>query len=153
MMTRIAAGIIALALALPAAAVQPDEVLDDPALEDRARVISKDLRCLVCRNESIDESNADLARDLRLLVRERLVAGDSNQEVVEFVVDRYGEYVLLRPTTTGANLFLWAAGPLMLLLAGGMAWAYLRGRERAPARQEAALSDDEKERLERILKE
>ena len=84
-------------VASPALAVQPDEILDDPALEERARDISAGLRCLVCRNESIDESNADLARDMRLLVRERLVAGDSDAEVVDFIVDRYGEYVLLKP--------------------------------------------------------
>ena len=101
-------------MAAPVWAVQPDEILDNPALEARARDISAGLRCLVCRNESIDESNAELARDLRLLVRERLVAGDSNEEVVDYIVDRYGEYVLLNPTTGGANLLLWLAGPLML---------------------------------------
>jgi cytochrome c-type biogenesis protein CcmH len=97
--------ILALMLALlaPAGAVQPDEVLADPALESRARAISADLRCLVCRNESIDESNAELARDMRLLVRERLVAGDSDAEVVAFMVDRYGEYVLLRPQRDGVE--------------------------------------------------
>src|SRR6056297_1556272 len=94
-------------LAAPLWAVQPDEVLDDPELEARARALSQDLRCLVCRNENIDDSNAELARDLRLLVRERLVAGDSNEEVVDFVVDRYGEYVLLRPTLTGSNIVLY----------------------------------------------
>lgn len=137
--------------ALPAAAVQPDEVLDDPVLEGRAREISKGLRCLVCRNESIDESNADLARDLRILVRERLVAGDSDDEVVEFVVDRYGEYVLLQPLTTGANWLLWAAGPLMFLLAGGTALVFLRGRARAEAPTEAGLSAEEEARLKAIL--
>jgi cytochrome c-type biogenesis protein CcmH len=105
--------ILSLMLATPVAAVQPDEILADPVMEERARDISAGLRCLVCRNESIDESNAELARDLRLLVRERLVAGDTNDEVVDFVVDRYGEYVLLRPTLTGANLVLWIAGPVM----------------------------------------
>src|SRR6056297_1841107 len=101
-------------LAAPLWALQPDEILDDPKLEERARDISSGLRCLVCRNESIDDSNAGLARDLRLLVRERLVAGDSNEEVVDFVVDRYGEYVLLNPRVTGSNLLLWMAGPIML---------------------------------------
>ena len=115
-------------LAAPVWAVQPDEILDDPVLEERARELSKGLRCLVCRNESIDDSNADLARDLRLLVRERLVAGDSDEEAIDFIVARYGEYVLLKPQTGGANLFLWAAGPLMLILAGGLAVAYLRRR-------------------------
>lgn len=134
-------------------AVQPDEVLDDPDLEERARELSKGLRCLVCRNESIDESNADLARDLRLLVRERLVAGDSDTEAIDFIVDRYGEYVLLRPTLNGSNWMLWAAGPLMLLLAGGVGITYLRRRETAPVTQEAALSEAEQKRLREILDE
>ncbi|WP_270729963.1 cytochrome c-type biogenesis protein [Shimia sp. Alg240-R146] len=148
---RILAALV-VAVAMPALAVQPDEILDDPVLEDRAREISQDLRCLVCRNENIDESNADLARDLRVLVRERLVAGDSNDAVVDFVVDRYGEYVLLRPRTTGTNLVLYLAGPLMLLLALGVAFGYLRGRSKAPARTEAGLSHTEQARLDEILK-
>ena len=116
--------LILMMLASPLMAVQPDEVLDDPVLETRARDISTGLRCLVCRNESIDESNAELARDLRLLVRERLVAGDTDEQVVAFIVDRYGEYVLLKPKATGANLMLWLAGPIMLLIAAGMAGAF-----------------------------
>lgn len=136
--------------ASPAWAVLPDEILDDPALEARAREISKGLRCLVCRNESIDESNADLARDLRLLVRERLVEGDSDEQTVAFIVERYGEYVLLRPTTSGMNWLLWASAPLMLLLAGGVAFSYLRGRSR-PGQQLAGLSDAEQARLREIL--
>lgn len=143
----------ALLLAAPVWAVQPDEILDDPALEARARALSKGLRCLVCRNESIDDSNADLARDLRLLVRARLLAGDSNDEVIDFVVARYGEYVLLKPQTGGANLLLWAAGPLMLLLGAGGAGLYLRRRNAAQAEGETALSAEEKTRLERILHE
>lgn len=143
-----------LLIASPVLAVQPDEVLDDPALEARARDISTGLRCLVCRNESIDESNAELARDLRILLRERLVAGDTDQEAVEFIVDRYGEYVLLKPTTTGANLMLWLAGPIMLLIAAGMGWSFLRKRSR---HQQAALSDaltdEEQERLRQILED
>ncbi|MCD9147751.1 cytochrome c-type biogenesis protein CcmH [Pseudophaeobacter sp. MA21411-1] len=136
------------------AAVQPDEVLSDPVLEERARDLSQDLRCLVCRNENIDESNAELARDLRILVRERLVAGDSNTEVINFVVDRYGEYVLLRPTTTGANWLLWAAGPLMLLLALAMAGGYMRARGRdAGAEGETGLNDEEQARLDKILEQ
>ena len=135
----------------PAWAVQPDEVLADPALEARARELSKGLRCLVCRNESIDESNADLARDLRLLVRERLVTGDSDEQVMRFVVDRYGEYVLLQPTTTGANWMLWAAGPLMLLIAAVLGLVYLRTRARATNVQEMALSHEEQDRLRKIL--
>lgn len=136
-----------------ARAVQPDEVLDDPALEERARDISSGLRCLVCRNESIDDSNAELARDLRLLVRERLVAGDSDEEVVEFVVDRYGEYVLLQPRATGSNLVLWLAGPIMLLLGGAIGWSYMRRRGRASETPPQALSEAEAERLREIMKE
>lgn len=140
-----------LLLAGPVAAVQPDEILDDPALEARAREISAELRCLVCRNESIDESNAELARDLRLLVRERLVAGDSDDEVIEFVVGRYGEYVLLRPQANGANWLLYWAGPVMFLLAAAGGFAYLRRRAAAQGRQEAALSAEEQARLREIL--
>ncbi len=136
----------------PAWAVQPDEVLEDPALEARARELSKGLRCLVCRNESIDESNAELARDLRLLVRERLVAGDSDAEAVAFIVQRYGEYVLLRPTASGSNWLLWAAGPLMLLLAGGVGLTYMRGRSKAQtAARDNTLSEEEQARLQKIL--
>lgn len=134
-------------------AVQPDEVLPDPALEARARVISKDLRCLVCRNESIDESNAELARDLRLLVRERLVAGDSNEETIAFIVDRFGEYVLLRPQTDGANQILWWAGPLLLLIAFGIGIGYLRGREATIDHAPKGLSKDEEARLKKILED
>ncbi len=140
-------------LAGPLWAVQPDEVLDDPVLESRARDLSQELRCLVCRNESIDESNAELARDLRLLVRERLVAGDSNDEAIDFIVDRYGEYVLLKPTTTGANWLLWGAGPAMLLLAAGIGLIYLRGRAKTPRAQDDELSSKEQERLRQILDE
>ncbi len=142
---------LTMTLAMPVAAVQPDEVLDDPVLEDRAREISKGLRCLVCRNESIDESNADLAKDLRVLVRERLVVGDTDEEVVAFVVDRYGEYVLLRPLASGSNWVLWAAGPTMFLLAAGVGALFLRGRARAEAPTEVGLSADEEARLKDIL--
>jgi cytochrome c-type biogenesis protein CcmH len=134
-------------------AVQPDEVLPDPALEERAREISKGLRCPVCQNESIDESHANIARDLRLLVRDRLVEGDSDEEVVDFVVQRYGEFVLLRPTIGGSNWLLWAAGPLMLLIAMILGFFYLRGRSDATAPQENALSEAETARLREILKE
>ncbi len=146
--------LILLLIASPVLAVQPDEVLDDPALEARARDISTGLRCLVCRNESIDESNAELARDLRILLRERLVAGDTDQEAVEFIVDRYGEYVLLKPTTTGANLMLWLAGPIMLLFAAGMGWSFLQKRSRhQQAAHSDALTDEEQERLRQILED
>lgn len=139
--------------AAPALAVTPDEVLDDPELEARAREISKELRCLVCRNENIDESNAELAADLRVLVRERLVEGDSDEEVVDFVVDRYGEYVLLKPTTSGANLILWIAGPAMLLIAGGLGFAYIRSRRHAPDHSADGLSEEEEARLKALLEE
>jgi cytochrome c-type biogenesis protein CcmH len=143
--------LILMLLAGPLAAVEPDEILADPALEARARDISQGLRCLVCRNESIDESHASLARDLRLLLRERLLAGDTDEEAVNFIVDRYGEYVLLTPRATGANWLLWGAGPLMLLLAGGMGLVYLRGRARAGTQDPAALSAEERARLRDIL--
>ncbi|BDW85485.1 MULTISPECIES: cytochrome c-type biogenesis protein [Roseicyclus] len=144
---------VMLALASPALAVQPDEVLPDPVMEERARDISAGLRCLVCRNESIDESNATLARDLRLLVRERLVAGDSDEEVVSFIVDRYGEYVLLRPTLTGSNIVLWLAPALLLVLGAGLAAVYVRRRAQSPAPTEAALSAEEEARLKDLLRD
>ena len=148
------AALMALALpAVPAVAVQPDEVLEDPALEARARDLSEGLRCLVCRNESIDESNADLARDMRLLLRERLVAGDTDAEAVAFLVDRYGEYVLLRPTATGANILLWIAGPVMLLLGAGIAGVYLRRRAKAAPPAETVLSEAERARLSALLRD
>lgn len=142
-----------LALAAPVGAVQPDEVLADPALETRARALSKELRCLVCRNESIDESHAPLARDLRILLRERLVAGDSDAEAMAFIVDRYGEYVLLNPTTSGSNLILWVAGPAMLLGGGAIAALYIRRRARAGEAPDTSLTETERARLAEILKE
>ena len=138
-------------LAGAALAVQPDEVLDDPVLEERARELSKGLRCLVCRNESIDESNAELARDLRLLVRERLVEGDSDEEVIDFLVARYGEYVLLAPRATGSSLILYIAGPAMLLAALGIAAVYLRRRRSQP--ETAGLSAEERARLAELMDE
>ncbi|MFV1492335.1 cytochrome c-type biogenesis protein [Phaeobacter sp. JH18-32] len=140
----------------PALAVEPDEILDDPVLEGRARELSKDLRCLVCRNENIDESNADLARDLRLLVRERLVAGDSDAEAMAFIVERYGEYVLLSPRANGANWLLYAAGPLMLVMALLLAGGYIRARSRTPEAEDPgadSLSAQERAQLDRILKD
>ena len=151
---------LALLMATPAVAVMPDEVLKDPALEARAREISKELRCLVCQNQSIDDSNADLARDLRVLVRERLVAGDSDTEVLDFVVARYGDYVLLNPPMKTGTILLWAGPGMILLLGiGGLAWRLRRknGETVAPApltpeeeaRVAAALADtpdDERER-------
>ncbi len=138
-------------LCAPAWAVEPNEVLSDPALEQRARNLSQQLRCLVCRNESIDESNAGLARDLRLLVRERLETGDSDTEVMNFVVTRYGEYVLLKPDSTGANWLLWASGPLTLLFAAGVVVSFSRRRAKDPQTAAAALSAEETEALRKLL--
>lgn len=141
-----------LVMASPALAVQPDEVLDDPELEARAREISSVLRCPVCQAENIDESNADLSRDLRLLVRDRLVAGDSDQQVVDYIVDRYGEYVLFKPLRTGGNLVLYWAGPALLLAGGAVAFTFLRRRARAGGAPEP-LSIAEQQRLAEILKD
>jgi cytochrome c-type biogenesis protein CcmH len=137
-------------IASPAFAVNPDEVLTDPALEARARMISAELRCVVCRGENIDESNASIARDLRLLVRERILAGDSNDEAIAFIVDRYGEYVLMKPTTEGANVLLWWAGPALFLLAAAGAGVYLRRRSKT-AEPSEALSTDEQTRLDELM--
>ncbi|SMX48448.1 Cytochrome c-type biogenesis protein CcmH precursor [Maliponia aquimaris] len=145
-------GLVLALLASVALAVQPDEVLDDPALEARARDISAGLRCLVCQNESIDESNASLARDLRLLVRERLVAGDTDEEAVAFIVARYGEFVLLKPTTGGWNWLLWATGPGLFVIALGLGIVYVRRRSTASSASDTALSADEKKRLEELMK-
>ncbi len=141
---------VLLALAPPALAVQPDEMLADPALEARAREISRSVRCPVCQGESIDDSNARISRDLRIIIRERLVAGDSDQQVLEFLVARYGEYVLFDPPKSGMNLVLWLAGPAMLLLGGGIAFAALRRR---PSRPDEGLTAEEQARLDEILKD
>jgi cytochrome c-type biogenesis protein CcmH len=141
---------VALPVAGPVLAVQPDEMLDDPALEQRARALSKGLRCLVCRNENIDDSDAQLARDLRILLRERLVAGDTDEEAVAFLVDRYGEYVLLNPPATGANILLWIAGPAMLLAGAGIAFATFRRRGTTAAE---GLNAEEAARVAEIMKE
>ena len=149
------AGLLALmlaTLAMPAVAVQPDEMLADPALEDRARELSKGIRCVVCQNESIDESNADLAGELRLVVRERLVAGDTDAEVLDFLVERYGQFVLMKPRTDGWNILLWLSGPALFLIALGVGTAYIRSRANAVAPTEAALSEDEQKRLDELLK-
>ena len=136
-------------------AVQPDEVLPDPGLEGRAREISKDLRCLVCQNQSIDDSNAPLARDLRILVRERLKAGDSDQQVVHFVTDRYGDYVLLRPPFKATTLVLWI-GPFAILAIGAIGTAlYLRGRKSAAVAPRGATPPqphDERHPLDALLR-
>jgi len=143
--------LLALLLASPVWAVQPDEVLKDPVLEARARALSQDLRCVVCRGENIDESNAGIARDIRILLRERLTAGDTDQQILDFMVSRYGEYVLMRPTTKGANIMLWFAAPLMLLVALMIALVYARRRARAAAQPVAGLSPDEEKRLQELM--
>lgn len=140
--------VAALLIGGSAFAVQPDEVLKDSALEKRAREISAGLRCLVCQNQSIDDSDAQLAKDLRLLVRERLLAGDTNREVENFLVQRYGEFVLLRPTFGTHTLLLWLTPALVLILGGVGAYAALRRRPQ-PA---AALDPDEQKALDNLLK-
>ncbi len=134
-------------------AVNPDEMLDDPVLEKRAREISKNLRCLVCQNENIDESNADLARDIRILLRERLKAGDTDEEAIQYLVDRYGEYVLLKPRFGLHTLFLWT-GPFIVLVIGAIGLYYTRRRmqnKAAAARVEADLTEEEQKRLQELL--
>lgn len=145
--------LIALTLfASPAFAVEPNEILADFNLEARARLISKGLRCPVCQNESIDESSASLASDLRVLVRERLSVGDSDEEVLDFVVSRYGEFVLLAPSKSGANIVLWIAAPGMLLIGLILGVIFIRSRSRGSGRdQEMPLNSDEKAELEKIL--
>ena len=138
--------------AFPAYAVQPDEVLQDPALEARARAISEGLRCLVCQNQSIDDSDAPLAKDLRLLVRERLKAGDSDQEIADFIVARYGEFVLLRPRLSPHTLLLWFATPAVFATALLLIWLAYR-RRKAAAQGLAPLSANEERRLKRLLDE
>lgn len=146
---RIVAALLLLLLSLaPLHAVTPDEVLDDPALETRARALSAELRCMVCQNQSIDDSDAPLARDLRILLRERLVAGDSDEEVIAFLVDRYGEFILLRPQFNLKTALLWLA-PAILLVAGAII-AFGVFRRRRPAAV-SGLSGEEEAELQRIL--
>jgi cytochrome c-type biogenesis protein CcmH len=142
-------GLATIPVAPPARAVEPSEILKDPALESRARKLSAELRCVVCQNQSIDDSNAPLAKDLRVLVRERLVAGDSDRQVLDFVVARYGEFVLLRPPIGAHTIMLWAA-PLLVLL-GVIAWIVIRLRRPVPVAAPAALSAEERRRLDALL--
>ncbi len=142
--------VLALCLvAAPVAAVEPDEMLADPALEARARDLSREIRCPTCQGESIDESHAAISRDLRLIIRERLVAGDSDAEVIDYIVARYGEFVLFNPRPEGSNLILWLSGPALFLAAVAIAVAAQRRRV-AP---EARLSEAEEARLREILKD
>ena len=138
--------LLSLCLVFPAAALSPDEILPDPVLEHRARDISAGLRCLVCQNQSIDDSDADLARDLRILVRERLVAGGSDEAVRQFLVDRYGEYVLLNPRVNNHTILLWIAAPVLLLVGLGMLWTLGRRRREVTA----GLSPEEQAALDEL---
>ena len=148
-MRRVLAAILLLfAACAPSLAVQPSEMLDDPALEARARNLSAGLRCMVCQNQSIDDSDADLARDLRILVRERIAAGETDEEVLAYVVSRYGEFVLLQPRFSVRNALLWAT-PAALLAVGGIFLVVHARRRRRPA--PAALSAEEEARLKDIL--
>jgi cytochrome c-type biogenesis protein CcmH len=139
-------------LPAPLLAVQPDEVLADPALEARARALSKELRCMVCQNQSIDDSDAPLARDLRLLVRERLAAGDSDRQVIDFLVARYGEFVLLKPRFSLNTALLWL-GPAVFLLIGALGLVLVARRYRARGAPESipALTPDEERRLSELV--
>jgi cytochrome c-type biogenesis protein CcmH len=154
---RLLSMILLLVSATHAVAVQPDEMLKDPAQETRARELSKQLRCMVCQNQSIDDSDAPLARDLRILVRERLQAGDSNQQVIDFLVQRYGEFVLLRPRLHWRTALLWLAPPL-LLIGGGLVLFLVARRRGASAAADAAvpqggaLTAEEERRLAALIK-
>ncbi len=147
-MRRLVAILAVLLAVSPALALSPDEQLGDPALEHRARAISAHLRCLVCQNQSIDDSDAPLAKDLRTLVREQLTAGRSDAEIMDYVVARYGEYVLLKPRLTGETMLLWGTPFAVLLIAGG---AMLLRRRRSQVAPETPLSDAERKALERAM--
>jgi cytochrome c-type biogenesis protein CcmH len=140
-------------VAVPAHAVQPDEVLDDPVLEARARDLGKILRCVVCQNQSIDDSNAPLAKDLRILVRERIQSGDTNEQALNYIVDRYGNFVLLKPPVQFSTLLLWFGPLLIFLLAGFTYWTLIRRKSGTEIAGTAAapLSDDERRELQDIL--
>jgi len=139
--------------AASALAIEPGERLADPALEARARALTGELRCLVCQNQSIDDSNADLAHDLRVLIRERLSAGDSDAQVLQFMVHRYGDFILLRPPVKPETYLLWF-GPFMVLALGALgAGLYLRRSRRAPQQAPAPLSPDEQRQLQKLLVE
>ena len=147
--------LVTFAFVVAAQAVQPDEILSDPTLEARARTLSRDLRCMVCQNQSIDDSDAPLARDLRILVRERLKAGDNDTQVIDFLVARYGEFVLLKPRFAGHTLFLWAA-PAVLLIGGILLLLMLarrRGVTAATAASAPALSSQEQARLHELTEQ
>ncbi|TAV47721.1 cytochrome c-type biogenesis protein CcmH [Rhizobium leguminosarum] len=150
MMRRLLLACAMLLMAAPAFAVNPDEVLADPALEARARALSAELRCMVCQNQSIDDSNADLAKDLRLLVRERITDGDSDEAVLNYIVSRYGEFVLLKPRVSMKTVLLWGA-PVLLVLAGGLSLLVF-ARKRAGKPTGSKLTAGEQARLSELLK-
>jgi cytochrome c-type biogenesis protein CcmH len=143
------AALFSLMLAVPAVAVMPDEMLPDAAQEARARAISKDLRCVVCQNQSIDDSDAPLARDLRLLVREQIAKGQSDAEVRDYVVARYGNFVLLKPPVDGDTLLLWV-GPFAVLLLGGAGLIFWQRRKPVATADAAPLTDAERAELDRL---
>lgn len=150
-MTRAFAFAALLALAGQALAVEPDEIMADPDLEARARAISQNLRCMVCQNESIDESNAPLAKDLRIVVRELLAEGSTDEDVYGHLVDRYGEFMLLKPRAEGANWILYLFGPCALALAVFAAAIYIRRNRSRPEARDPDLDADEADRLQRLL--
>ena len=137
-------------LVVPAVAVEPDEMLKDPALEARARALSKNLRCLVCQNENIDDSNAGLAKDLRIKLRERLLAGDTDDQAVSYLVDRFGEFVLLKPRFAAHTLVLWL-GPFVMLAIGIFSLWRIQSKRRSVSVAEKELSLDERNRLKELL--
>jgi len=141
-------------LATTAHAVQPDEIMSDPAKEERARDLSRELRCMVCQNQSIDDSEAPLARDLRILVRERIAAGDSDAQVIDFLVSRYGEFVLLKPRLNSHTWLLWFFTPLALAAGGLALWLHGRRRAQLGAEQDAALlslTPEEEARINQLM--
>jgi cytochrome c-type biogenesis protein CcmH len=152
-MRRLLAGFVLLAaIGLSSAhAVQPDEVMADPAKEARARNLSRELRCMVCQNQSIDDSEAPLARDLRLLVRERIAAGDSDAQVVDFLVARYGEFVLLKPRFEQQTLLLWLVPPLVLVGGGAALWFNARRRGKGASKATVSLTPDEEAKLAALM--
>lgn len=131
------------------AALRPDELLEDPELEARARALGRELRCVVCQNQSIDDSNADLAQDFRRIVRERVMAGETDAEIRQYMVDRYGEFVLLKPPITAGTIILWAGPFAVLLLGAGIAFTTMRRRRDAAEPDD--LSPEERQRLARLL--
>ena len=142
-----------LALSTAALALDPTEMLPDAEQEARARELDHALRCVVCQSESVASSNAQWAVDARRVIREQVTAGQTNDQIVDFFVERYGEFVLMTPRTSGSNWLLWAAGPLMFLLAAGIGFGYLRGRSAAPVAVDAGLSEEETRRLREIMDE